>query len=63
MKLDYDNVRTRHQAEIDETEEAESKPPLELFAELYERQNGAPLSDEQTAFMTALIEKVWEAEQ
>lgn len=63
MKLDYDNKRTRHQAEIDETEEAESKPPLELFAELYERQNGAPLSDEQTAFMTALIEKVWEAEQ
>ncbi len=60
MKLDYDNTRTRHTEAITGTADAETKTPLELFSELYEKQNGAPMSEEQEAFMTDLIEKVWE---
>ncbi len=62
MKLDYDNRRTRHQSELTVAEDIEEKTPLELFSQFYEAQNGTPLSTEQTAFMTDLIERVWEDE-
>ena len=38
----------------------ERKSPLELFGELYEKQNGTQLSEEQTAYVTALLEDIWE---
>ena len=60
MKLDYDNQRTRHTAEISEAADVDNKQPFELFAEFYEQQNGKPMSEEQAAFMQDLIEKVWE---
>ena len=60
MKLDYDNRRTRHSAQIDGAEEVERKTPLELFSEFFEQQNGRPMSEEQKAFMTDLIGKGWE---
>ena len=60
MKLDYDNKRTRNQTEINGAEDVEVKSPLELFAEFYEQQNGAEMSDEQAKYMEALIEKIWE---
>ncbi|MBR1482858.1 MAG: exonuclease SbcCD subunit D [Ruminococcus sp.] len=60
MKLDYDNKRTRHQTEINGTEDVAVKSPLALFAEFYEAQNGAELSAEQAKHMEALIEKIWE---
>ena len=60
MKLSYDNRRTRSQTEIEEGGDAEKKPPLELFGELYEKQNGAPMGEEQLRLMETLIEKIWE---
>ncbi|MBQ6663634.1 MAG: exonuclease SbcCD subunit D [Firmicutes bacterium] len=63
MKLDYDNRRTRQQAEIRGAEDVENKTPLELFAELFRKQNNSDLSEEQTAFLTELIEKIWEDEK
>ena len=60
MKLDYDNKRTRHQTELNGAEDVTAKSPLELFAEFYEQQNGAEMSDEQAKHMEALIEKIWE---
>lgn len=60
MKLDYDNKRTRNQTDINGAEDVEVKSPLELFAEFYEQQNGAEMSDEQEKHMEALIEKIWE---
>ena len=60
MKLDYDNKRTRNQTDINGAEDVEVKSPLELFAEFYEQQNGAEMSDEQAKYMEALIEKIWE---
>ena len=60
MKLSYDNQRTRSLNQVGGAEEVERKSPLELFGELYEKQNGTPLSEEQTAYVTALIENIWE---
>lgn len=62
MKMDYDNQRTRNSRQIDGAEKIEQKSPLELFAELYEKQNNQPLSEEQSIFCQGLIEKIWEGE-
>lgn len=60
MKLDYDNRRTRSRTVIGGAGDVEQKTPLELFNELYEKQNGMPLSDEQACFSAGLIESIWE---
>ena len=60
MKLDYDNQRTRTQTQINGAEDVTVKTPIELFGELYEKQNGAQMTDEQSAFVQTLIEKIWE---
>ncbi len=59
MKLDYDNRRTRAGVQITGADEAESRTPLNLFAEFYELQNNQPMSGEQTAFMEQLIARTW----
>lgn len=59
MKLDYDNKRTRTNAEIIGADDMESKTPIELFSEFYEKQNNQPISEEQCAFVSELIEKIW----
>ena len=63
MKLDYDNRRTRSHAEINGAAAVESKTPPELFAEFYELQNDQPMNGEQSAFIAALIEKIWEEQK
>ena len=60
MKLDYDNSRTAHTAHVTSGENVENKSPSEIFAELFEKQNGAPPTEEQTAFLLELTEKIWE---
>lgn len=62
MKLDYDNRRTRAAGEIDDGTAGEDRSPLELFAALFEQQNGRPMSAEQTAFCRSLIEDIWEVD-
>ena len=62
MKLDYDNKRTRHKAEISGAEDVERKSPLTLFSEFYALQNGTDMTAEQTEYMTGLIGKIWEDE-
>ncbi len=62
MKLDYDNKRTRSAQHFDEGCEAESKSPIELFTEFYQKQNNQPMSQEQLKFSEQLIEKIWEDE-
>ncbi|MBE6773716.1 MAG: exonuclease SbcCD subunit D [Clostridia bacterium] len=63
MKLDYDNRRTRISTFIGAAENVEKKSPLELFSEFYHKQNNQPMSDEQSAFISELIEKIWEEEK
>lgn len=57
MRLEYDNSRTRQSRVIERAEEIEQKSELELFAEFYEMQNNQPMSGEQTAFVSRLIEE------
>lgn len=60
MELNYDNTRTRTNQLIDGAENVERKSPLQLFDELYELQNNQPMSDEQRAFISKLIESIRE---
>ena len=62
MKLDYDNQRTRTTGIIDGAADAERRTPLDLFEELFEKQNGHPLSDVQRALSNSLISKIWDEE-
>lgn len=60
MQLTYDNTRTKERNEISGVENIEEKTPLELFMELFEKQNNAPMAEEQMKFITECIDKVWE---
>lgn len=60
MKLDYDNLRTRSVGTVDVTDDIERKSPLELFAELYKKQNNQDMNDEQEEIMKTLVEEIWE---
>lgn len=62
MKLDYDNTRTRENKGVSPAEAVELKRPIELFAELYLKQNNQPMSEEQLHFASKLIESIWEGE-
>lgn len=62
MKLDYDNARTRGQgSERLELEQLEEKSPLDLFSELFEKQNHKDMTEEQACYIEAQMEKIWEA--
>ncbi len=61
MRLDYDNRRTRTSGVISISETDLEKSPLELFGELYEKQNGAPLSADQKTLSKTIIAEIWEA--
>lgn len=63
MKLDYDNERTRTNGKLDGTDRAEQKSPIELFAELYEKQNTQPMSQVQQDFLEGIVEDIWEEER
>jgi exonuclease SbcD len=63
MRLDYDNRRTRSQNAADSAQQVEQLSPLQLFAQLYEKQNNQPMSPEQTEFAAGLIEAIWEGEK
>lgn len=56
MKLSYDNKRTRANGIVDGGAATEQKSEIQLFEELYEKQNNQLFSDEQREFLTQLIE-------
>ena len=60
MKLDYDNERVRHNAEIYETEDMDHKSPVRLFEEFYCLQNGVVMTEEQIKLTKEMVEKIWE---
>lgn len=60
MKLDYDNARTRGQrSERLELEDLGKKSPLDLFSELFDRQNHKDMTGEQARYIAAQIENIW----
>lgn len=60
MKLDYDNARTRSNAEITGAQAQDTRSPLELFASFYELQNNRPMTAEQLVFLEELIARTEE---
>lgn len=62
MKLSHDNERTRMRQNPLQAEVMPESSPLELFGLLYEKQNNAPLGDDQQAYLTGLIESIWKEE-
>ena len=60
MRLTYDNPRTRARDGVSAPEDARALNPLELFAQLYQEQNAQPLSPEQRAYLTRVMDRVWE---
>lgn len=63
MRLEYDNTRTRASAFVPDTEGNDGRTPIEIFASLYEAQNGKAMGEEQSGLVSSLIEKVWGEEQ
>lgn len=62
LQVLYDNARTRA-AQADFSQPAQDRrSPAELFAALYETQNGAPMTPQQDAYLRAMMEKIWEDE-
>ncbi|MGN0812314.1 MAG: exonuclease SbcCD subunit D [Candidatus Coproplasma sp.] len=59
MGLRYDNIRTRSSAQLETLAATEVKSPMELFKELYEKQNNGTMSDEQIDIIREIIERVW----
>lgn len=59
MKLGYDNTRTRVTQTIDDGAVLEGKKPIDLFGELYEKQNNQEMSDEQRSFVQDIIDSIW----
>ena len=60
LELKYDNARTRASAVIFADEKVENKSMEELFAEFFACKNGAEMSEEQSAYIHNLIEKIEE---
>ena len=60
MQLSYDNTRTRSTQTVDGAVDVQRKSPLQLFSELYEIQNGQPMSDTQQSYLQDLIASIWE---
>ena len=62
MKLDYDNIRTRHSGDALLLEDVEKKSAFEIFGEFYSKQNGTSMSEEQSKYMKELIDSILEDE-
>lgn len=60
MKLDFDNERNRAFRKMGGADSVQQKSPIELFSELYEKQNNQSMSQMQERFLTELVEDIWE---
>ena len=58
MKIRYDNIRTRATQVVDEGVVLDGKSMIDLFDELYEKQNNQTMSDEQRTFIQEIISAV-----
>ncbi len=63
MQLEYDNHRTRGGASLETWETKDQKTPEALFSDFYKAQNNRDMSPEQQAFLSQIIEKIWEEEE
>jgi exonuclease SbcD len=61
MRLEYDNKRTQAAGPLEiAAASAEKKTPSRFFGELFEIQNGQPMSGEQSEYAANLFDEIWE---
>ena len=58
--LTYDNMRTRENHVVTSDEPMSQHTPLDYMTALYQLQNNQSMQPEQEAFLTKLIEEIWE---
>ncbi|MBQ1771199.1 MAG: exonuclease SbcCD subunit D [Clostridia bacterium] len=63
LALDYDNKRTRSSSSFVSGTAVAQKSDIELFMELYEKQNGQPMSEEQKQYSIDLFEQIKEGDR
>ena len=64
MELRYDNKRTRAGSSVMEySTSAEKKTPLELFCELYLKQNGDTINQQQEEYLKSVMAEIMEGEK
>lgn len=59
MDLKYDNKRTQMNNIINADENVQKKTQIELFRDFFHEQNNSEMSEEQEAFVSEAIKKVW----
>jgi exonuclease SbcD len=60
MRLEYDNRRTKATSSLETVASTEKKTPSQLFGELFELQNGRPMSEDQSKYVINLFNEIWE---
>ena len=63
LDLRYDNARTKANATILSADGVEKKSAFELFSEFFKDRNNSEMSEQQSEYMKALIEKIEEEEK
>ena len=58
MAMEYDNARTRAAVDAGEAGDVRGKSPLELFKELYFRQNGRQMTERTEAILTQIMDGI-----
>ena len=58
MAMEYDNARTRAAVDAGEAGDVRGKSPLELFKELYFRQNGRQMTERMEAMLTEIMDGI-----
>jgi exonuclease SbcD len=62
LELSFDNTRTRSIANVGDSGKVEEKSEIQLFEELFYKQNGREMSEEQRKLAISIIEEVLEGE-
>ncbi len=60
MALEYDNTRTRSSFTLDTPDKVEERSPLELFDELFTKQNGRPMEEAERVCLAGILERAQE---
>lgn len=63
MQVLYDNTRTRARQADFAALDVRRREPIELFEELFAKQNGAVMTDAQRALLRDIMEPIWEDER
>ena len=63
LQVVYDNARTRAAQADFSRQEALQRAPAEMFAALYEMQNGLAMTGRQDEFLRGMMEKIWEGDE